>query len=122
MLPLSPIELVGRAKTGDQQAFLGLYEMHGTHIYSLSLRLTGSVAAAENLTRDTFTLAFSRLEAIYDDATFEGWLYCCAAKTMAARKAVDPGSLSAGNGSHEQDRQYPSRICLPANTDPDRFR
>jgi DNA-directed RNA polymerase specialized sigma24 family protein len=104
MPPLpSSIALVGRAKAGDQQAFLGLYEMHGKQIYSLSLRLTGSIPAAEDFTRDTFTLAFSTLEAIYDDATFAGWLYYCAAKAMSARKAVDSGSLSAGMGSPEQD-------------------
>lgn len=100
-LPLSPATLVGRAKTGDQQAFLGLYEMHVRNIYSLSLRLTGEVTAAENLTRDTFTLAFRTLD-VCDDAMFARWLYCCAAKAMASGKGV-ACSLSAGDGNCGQD-------------------
>jgi len=78
--------LVDRAKEGEQQAFLGLFEAHANRVYSVSMRLVGNVAAAENLTRDIFIEAFSRLDAIRDDATFGRWLYYSAVKTLVARK------------------------------------
>ncbi len=86
LLSQRDLGLVDRAKEGEKQAFLGLFEAHASRIYSVSLRLVGKVAAAETLTRDIFIEAFSRLDAIRDDATFGRWLYYSAAKTLVARK------------------------------------
>jgi len=77
---------VDRAKEGEKQAFLDLFGAHANRVYSVSLRLVGNVAAAENLTRDIFIEAFSRLDAIRDDATFGRWLYYSAVKALVARK------------------------------------
>jgi hypothetical protein len=76
--------LVDRAKEGDKQAFLALFEAYGRRIYSLSLRLAGNVAAAENLTRNIFIDAFRSLDAIHDDAAFADRLHCIAVKTLTA--------------------------------------
>ena len=77
LLPLIPQvhwDLVESAKQGDRQAFSDLFEAHGRRIYSLSLRLLGSVPAAEILTRDIFIEAFSNLDAMSDDAASAKWL------------------------------------------------
>jgi len=62
--------LLARAKAGDWQALSALYHEHAGRIYSLSLRVTEDVNAAENLTRDIFVEAFTGLDAVTDDAAF----------------------------------------------------
>jgi DNA-directed RNA polymerase specialized sigma24 family protein len=74
--------LVKRAKQGEQLAFLGLFQTHARRVYVLSLRFTGNVTAAENLTRDIFVKAFSDLDAVCDDEEFAALLYRHAATTI----------------------------------------
>ena len=78
--------LIERAKKGEQQAFVSLFQAHSRRIYTLSLRLAGNVSAAEKLTRDIFVEAFSNLDAVYDDDAFAAWLYHHAAKTVIANQ------------------------------------
>jgi RNA polymerase sigma-70 factor (ECF subfamily) len=66
---------VGRAREGHQQAFFGLFEQHRKRVYSLCLRLIGSIPEAEELTQDIFMEAFRMLNVIGDDAIFSRWLY-----------------------------------------------
>jgi DNA-directed RNA polymerase specialized sigma24 family protein len=74
--------LVARAKEGDPRAFLGLFEAHGSRVYSLGLQFLGNIPAAENLTRDIFIEAFGSLNCISDDAAFAACLYRNAAKSV----------------------------------------
>ena len=46
--------LLARAGAGDPAAFNDLYERHRTAIFRFSYRLSGSVAAAEDITHDCF--------------------------------------------------------------------
>jgi DNA-directed RNA polymerase specialized sigma24 family protein len=66
---------VSRAREGHEEAFFGLFELHRKRVYSLCLRLIGSIPEAEELTRDIFMEAFCKLNAIADDAAFSKWLY-----------------------------------------------
>jgi len=79
--------LWGRAKEGERQAFFALFQAHARRVYSLSLRATGDVIAAENLTRDIFMEAFTCLDTIGDDSAFAASLYCRAAKKVLANRA-----------------------------------
>lgn len=81
--------LVDRARSGERQAFLGLYETHKRRVYSLSLRLLGDAGAAENLTSDIFIEAFRNLESITDES-FADWL------RRSALKNVMTGRVTAG--------------------------
>lgn len=74
--------LVKRAKKGERVAFLGLFETYARRVYALSLRFTGNVRAAENLTRDIFVEAFSNLDAVCDDEAFAALLFRHTATTM----------------------------------------
>lgn len=67
--------LVDRAQQGDRQAFVDLFRTHGRLVYSLILRRTGSVAEAENLTRDIFIAAFSKIDSAVDHGGFAISLY-----------------------------------------------
>jgi hypothetical protein len=92
--------LLARAKAGDRQALSALYHEHAGRIYSLSLRVTEDVNAAENLTRDIFVEAFTGLDAVTDDAAFAARLYYCAAKKSLANGLKRPTPKASGIGSH----------------------
>lgn len=74
----------GRAKQGEWLAFFALFQIHAAPVYSLSLRATGDIAAAEKLTREIFFEAFTHLDTVTDDGAFATRLYDCAAKRSLA--------------------------------------
>lgn len=73
-----------RARRGDVQAFERLYREHAKAIYTLSLRLTGAPAAAEDIVQDTFLRMFGFLSGLRDDTPLRPWL-----KRVASNLAID---------------------------------
>jgi RNA polymerase sigma-70 factor (ECF subfamily) len=80
--PLPDVNLVTRAKEGDQEAFATLFNLHKRRVYSLCLRMTGDVVEAEDLTQDAFIQVFRKLETFRGDATFSTWLYRVVVNTV----------------------------------------
>lgn len=61
--PLSPeseLELVHQLLAGDERAIRNLYGRFGRPVYTLGLRLLGSMEAAEELTQDVFVAAWRK--------------------------------------------------------------
>lgn len=77
--------LVDRAKKGEREAFLSLFQTHARRIHALGLRLTQNITAADHLTRDIFVEAFRCLDAVSDDEAFAALLNRQAATMMVAR-------------------------------------
>ncbi len=106
--------LVQRAKLGDEQAFLGLYEMHGRGIHSWSLKAADSVAAAEDLTRLVFLEAFANLESVPDDGAFASSLYRKAIKNVVNRRLMNSSAENSeqrlSSNQHLSHHQSPSSI------------
>lgn len=75
-------DLVTRAKRGDDAAFAILFDRHKRRVYSLCLRMTGSIPEAEDLTQDAFIQVFRKLETFRGDAAFSTWLYRVAMNTV----------------------------------------
>ncbi|WIX79807.1 RNA polymerase sigma factor [Amycolatopsis carbonis] len=72
-------ELFGRAAGGDERAFGELFERHAQAVWNHAYRLTGSWALAEDLTSNTFLIAWRKraeLKLIRDSAL--PWLYTVA--------------------------------------------
>jgi RNA polymerase sigma-70 factor (ECF subfamily) len=67
--------VVLRASTGDASAFEELYHHYCRRVYSLCVRLTGSVDDAEDLTQDVFLLVHRKLGSFRGDASFSTWLH-----------------------------------------------
>ena len=67
--------LIKRVKSGDVEAFEEVYSLYGKRILSYLYRMTGSRADAEDLTQDTFVLAFRKIESLQDNRKFQSWLY-----------------------------------------------
>ncbi len=64
-----------RAAIGDMQAFEELYQRHNRRVYSLCLRMTQSVSAAEDLTQEVFIQLFRKLGSFRGESAFTTWLH-----------------------------------------------
>src|SRR5687767_14713395 len=67
--------LVEEARQGNIASFQALYEHYVKRIYNLLLRLLGSVDEAEDLTQQTFVVAFQQVGTLRDAAQIESWIY-----------------------------------------------
>lgn len=74
-------DLVLRCQQGDPAAFEALVSQHQRMIHSLTFRMTGSPADAEDLAQETFIRAFDQLGTFRGSAKFSTWLYRIAVNT-----------------------------------------
>jgi RNA polymerase sigma-70 factor (ECF subfamily) len=74
-LLLTELELVERAKAGDQRAFRSLYEMNVDRIYRLTYRMAGEEELAMDFAQEAFVRAWNRLDQFRGDAAFSTWLH-----------------------------------------------
>jgi RNA polymerase sigma-70 factor (ECF subfamily) len=68
-------EAIERAKQGDAEAFAALYGCHKRRVYSLCLRMTGSVAEAEDLTQEAFLQVHRKIASFRGESAFSTWLH-----------------------------------------------
>ena len=68
-------DLVSRAKEGRVEAFQELYGLYSRKILNYTYRLTGSREEAEDLTQDTFVLAYKNLPSLKENGKFQSWLF-----------------------------------------------
>jgi RNA polymerase sigma-70 factor (ECF subfamily) len=68
-------DLVLQSQNGDPAAFEMLIRNHQHMIHSLTFRMTGSAADAEDLAQETFIRAFEQLGTFRGTAKFSTWLY-----------------------------------------------
>jgi RNA polymerase sigma-70 factor (ECF subfamily) len=74
-------ELVLQSQTGDPAAFEALIRHHQHMVHSLTFRMTGSLADAEDLAQETFIRAYEQIGAFRGTAKFSTWLYRIAVNT-----------------------------------------
>jgi RNA polymerase sigma-70 factor (ECF subfamily) len=70
-----PAEILARAQAGDNNAFAQLYSTHKRRIYSLCLRMVGSVAEAEDLTQEAFLQFHRKIETFRGESALSTWLH-----------------------------------------------
>ncbi len=64
-----------QSQKGDPAAFEILIQNHQRMIHSLTFRMTGSTADAEDLAQETFLRAYAQLASFRGQARFSTWLY-----------------------------------------------
>ena len=76
-------ELLARLRSGDEQAFVALYRRRQGAIYRYAMHMSGSPAAAEDITQEVF-LALLREDWGYDQerGTLSGYLFGIARKLV----------------------------------------
>jgi RNA polymerase sigma-70 factor, ECF subfamily len=82
--PGLPIEVIVKAKQGDQAAFAEIYNHYFKKIYQFVYYRIGHKEAAEDLCEEVFLKAYGKISTINSDASFVGWLY-----QIARNKVID---------------------------------
>ena len=78
-------EWIARAKRADAGAFESLYRLHVDRVYGLCLRMTGSVADAEDSTQEAFIQAWNKMDRFRGDSAFATWLHRIAVNSVLGR-------------------------------------
>lgn len=73
------------AQARDQAAFEKLYRKNVDRIYGLCLRMTGSVAEAEDCVQETFIQSWDKLHKFRGDSAFGTWLHRVAVNVVLGR-------------------------------------
>ena len=74
-------ELVLQTQSGSPAAFETLIRNHQRMIHSLTFRMTGSLADAEDLAQETFIRAYDQIGSFRGTSKFSTWLYRIAVNT-----------------------------------------
>lgn len=61
--PSSDAELAERLRQRDERAFLCLYDLHRSSVFRFLMHMTGSIAAAEELTQEVFVVILDAMSA-----------------------------------------------------------
>ena len=88
--------LVRASQDGDREAFGMLVARHAPSILSLTTRMLGPAADAEDVAQEAFVAAYKALPDFKSAAKFSTWLY-----RIAVNKCTD--SLRARQSSHQAD-------------------
>jgi len=73
-LQFPDLELLRRARQGEESAFHELVDRHANALFKLALSLTGTVGAAEDVLQDTFLGAFKHLSTFEGRSSVKTWL------------------------------------------------
>ncbi len=69
------LELAGRIRSGDRDAFDELYRRHASRLYNLAYRMAGTASDAEDLLQDVLLLAYRKLASFRGESSLGTWLY-----------------------------------------------
>ena len=67
--------VIERARNGDDEAFVQIYEHFSPQIHRYVYRLVGNQEQADDLTQETFLKAFLSINGISRDSNLGAWLY-----------------------------------------------
>jgi RNA polymerase sigma-70 factor (ECF subfamily) len=78
LIPADAHELIGRAKSGDTEAFRRLFEQYKQPVFNFIVRMTGHRQDAEDILQEVFVKVYRNLSALRDAQAFKGWLFSTA--------------------------------------------
>jgi RNA polymerase sigma-70 factor (ECF subfamily) len=69
------VAILEKARNGDEEAFVLIYEHFAPQVHRYIYRLVGSLEQADDITQDTFLRAFQSIGKIAIDSNVSAWLY-----------------------------------------------
>jgi len=117
------LQWVLQSQKGDPTAFELLIRKHQRMVHSLTYRMTGSLADAEDLAQESFIRAYSQIGSYRGGAKFSTWLYriavnvCLNWRQREARRTelnTDWARSGALEASHQADNGEASRARVQA--------
>jgi RNA polymerase sigma-70 factor (ECF subfamily) len=101
-------EAIEGAQKGSSECFEHLYGLHKRRVYSLCLRMTGSIEAAEDFTQDAFLQLHRKIGTFRGDSAFSTWLHRITVNVILMhlrKKGVPEISLDATLEHNDEDGQ-----------------
>lgn len=95
------VGVVERAQAGDVAAFEELYRSAVGRVYAVCLRMVADPGLAEELTQETFVLAWNRLREFRKESAFASWVHRIAVNAALVHRRSDRRRL-ARIGSTEE--------------------
>lgn len=92
--------LVARARAGEPGAFEEIFLRYRSQIYSLTYRMTGNPADAEDLCQEVFLQAMKKIGSFQGRSSFSTWLYRVAinrSRDYLRRRKRSPEVLTDGS-------------------------
>lgn len=99
-------EAIEGAKLGQHECFEALYGLHKRRVYSLCLRMTGNIEAAEDFTQDAFLQLYRKIATFRGDSAFSTWLHRLAVNVVLMhlrKKGLPEVSLDETLDPSEED-------------------
>jgi RNA polymerase sigma-70 factor (ECF subfamily) len=107
--------LVARAQAGDVRAFEALVRRYERWVFTLTLRMLGDRAEAEDLAQEVFLKAYRGLAGFRGDSRFSTWLYAIASRhcltALAGRARAGGPSGRVGSRGGDDPRDPVERIA-----------
>ena len=121
-------QLIERARSGDVDAFEGVYRREVGRVYGLCLRMSGDVSRARELTQSVFIRAWDRLASFRGDSQLSSWLHRIAVNEVLIEARSDKRRrariiLAEDAREHEDDLDAPVSapeqigLTLPVDTE-----
>ena len=92
------VDLLARARSGDEDAFRALTEPHVRELQVHCYRMLGSFQDAEDALQDSLVAAWRGLDSFQGRASLRTWLY-----TIATRRCLNARRSAARRRAHEWD-------------------
>ena len=114
-LKASDADLIERCRQKEPGAFEQLYRAHGSRVYNLACRLSGSAADGEDLAQEVFVLVFRKLESFKGEAALGTWIY-----RLATNHCLDylRRRQSSGRSEPFDETVRPVRTAAPLRAEP----
>jgi len=107
--------LVSAAQRGDLEAFSRLIQIHQERIYALAVRMTRNHHDAEDITQETFILAYRKLKGFRGKSSLGTWLHRIAVNLCLSRaRKKRPSELDEEMIPRIPDRENRTRIEVQA--------
>lgn len=106
--PREPVEVVQRARTGNQQAFTYLYEQYHGPICTYIAHLVGNDEVGRDLAQETFIRAWKALPKLQDDHSFRPWLYRIATNLARSYRQRERSWLPRWLPWHDDENNAPA--------------
>jgi RNA polymerase sigma factor (sigma-70 family) len=100
--------LVQQSKSGDIDSFNQLVEGYQGQVYNLTLRMLGTSQDAEDITQETFILAWKAIRSFRGD-NFRAWLF-----RIASNACIDLLRSKRGRKADSLDAIFPEQNPLPS--------
>lgn len=108
------LNIVKRAREGDDDSFATLFELYYLPICRHLYRMVGNEEDASDLAAEAFTRAWYRLPRIHDEKNFRGWLYKIATNValdfIRGKSTQKRGSQPAVSLSEDYANEHAARF------------